>query len=874
MSGSGWRFVRVEQGQAYWRSQSVAMELAPHDLLVVPPQAVGMLRASQLGPVVLQHFQFRPELLAGLLTLSEMATLAPVERRAAAVPRHLPSAHGMAHSLEAIIGGTRFENTFHQRCRLLEFASSVLAGEVAIPPEEPVRRCQAQERFREILTQMPESEILSRSPGELARRCGCSLRHFSRMFRTELGVSFRSKQTRLRMQKATQLLQETDAKIIDVAFDSGYRHLGLFNATFRKFYGTTPGEWRRQTAKTKRRGAAVGLACAALLWLCLPSLFAAEPAAKPAEPKTFLVKGYEITGNTLMPYAAMESILTNHIGPAVTFDTIRTAVMELQSAYRGRGFVTVAVSLPQQQLTNGIVKVQVTEGRLADVTVVNNKHYSEENVRSALPSLRTNSMLNSLVFQQELDRANANRDRQIYPELRPGPEPGTTGVTLKVKDRLPLHGHIELNNQYTPGTPTLRLNSAVQYNNLWQLDHQVGLQYGITPENVKSDSNHKGWMFDKPLIANYSTYYRAPLGLGTQAQDRSSAQWQDFGYDEVTRRFRAPPLSGKPELIVYASRSSSDSDIRLGPLTPISTGGPLEVQSQSSGRDLTINENLGIRFSTPLHDWGALHSSLSFGLDFKSYILTSWNTNTFFSSIQTTNNGVLETITDAQSFATPTNQPTVKSVAYLPLALSWDGSWADGTGNNFVNLTHSFHLARLIDGAGAFQESAYTPKANGSYYLLNASFTREQKLPGEWSLRLRADGQWATQPLLANEQFGIGGVSGVRGYREGEEYGDAGWRALVEPRTPFIRLGELGNEGHLLPIYMRGSVFMDYGQRMLFEPSGTRRSTQDLWGAGVGVSVTIGDRIDLRCLCAWPLISTPSVRAGNAHATFSFSGQF
>src|SRR5260370_34360313 len=94
-----------------------------------------------------------------------------------------------------------------------------------------------------------------------------------------------------------------------------------------------------------------------------------------------------------------------------------------------------------------------------------------------LPSVHTNQILNGLVFQQELDRANANRDRQIYPVINPGPDPGTSALDLNIKDRLPLHGRVELDNYSTPQTPELRVNAAGQYNNLGQLEHQLGVQY-------------------------------------------------------------------------------------------------------------------------------------------------------------------------------------------------------------------------------------------------------------------------------------------------------------------------------------------------------------------------------------------------------------
>ena len=124
---------------------------------------------------------------------------------------------------------------------------------------------------------------------------------------------------------------------------------------------------------------------------------------------------------------------------------------------------------------------------MAAINVTGNRWFSTANVLRALPSLHTNMLLNSHVFQRELDIANASRDRQIYPVIGPGPEPRTSALTLKVKDQFPMHGRTELNNQSTPGTPELRVNSNLQYDNLWDLDHQAGIQYSFTPEQWKGN---------------------------------------------------------------------------------------------------------------------------------------------------------------------------------------------------------------------------------------------------------------------------------------------------------------------------------------------------------------------------------------------------
>ena len=147
--------------------------------------------------------------------------------------------------------------------------------------------------------------------------------------------------------------------------------------------------------------------------------------------------------------------------------------------------MTVAVDLPQQKLTNATVKVQVLEGRLAAINVNGNRYFSSNNVMRALPSLHTNMLLNGPIFQAELNRANADQDRQIYPLFCPA-RSGHQRAQLEVKDRLPLHAKLELNNQSSPGTPDLRVNGSAIYNNLWHMDHSIGFQYSFSPERYKT----------------------------------------------------------------------------------------------------------------------------------------------------------------------------------------------------------------------------------------------------------------------------------------------------------------------------------------------------------------------------------------------------
>ena len=591
----------------------------------------------------------------------------------------------------------------------------------------------------------------------------------------------------------------------------------------------------------------------------------------------FNVRGYEVTGNTLLSFDVLLGIFSKHVGTNTTFEDIKSAASELQAEYASRKYPTVRVAVPQQTLDGGIVKINVFEGRLEEIIVGGSKwrhYFSSNNVMATMPSLQTNMILNSALFQAELDRANANQDRQIYPKIEPGPEPGTSMLRLEVKDRLPLHAKAELNNQSSPGTPEMRVNTSATYNNLWQEEHSLGLQYSFSPLNFKAGDQ---WNFyDQPLVANYGGFYRMPLGAPSSIADEVESGAGTFGYDEASRKFNLPPSTGRPDITFYASRSTIDTGIEVlnGRQTITNIPGVVDIQREDDQQDLTVNNALGFRLSEPLSEVAGIRSTVSGGVDFKQYDLKSLKTNNFFFSITTIKDNGLPNPPIISTVASPV-PPTHKFVNYLPVSLRWDANRRDELGSFDFGLgyTHNFSpgaLSQRSDFAGI----AGSTNANGFYHILTSSLTRDQIIykdkDKEWRLAVRADGQWTDQPLISNEQFGVGGINGVRGYREGEVFGDTGWRITSELKTPQHLVGWVGGSK---PLTVRASLFMDYAETYLLDPQG-RNGRTPLWGTGCGFAGSIGSAWEGRLMFAAPLLNTPTSEAGQLRISFSLSGQF
>jgi hemolysin activation/secretion protein len=600
----------------------------------------------------------------------------------------------------------------------------------------------------------------------------------------------------------------------------------------------------------------------------------------------FAVEKYLVLGNTVLPAEVIGRALTNTtgaFGTNVGLDGIRSAATAVQGAYRARGYLTVAVSLPPQKLTNATVKIQVTEGRLASIEVKGNRYFSSNNVMRSVPGLHTNMILNALTFQAELNQANNNQDRQIYPVIGPGPDPGTSDLTLKVKDQLPVHAKVDLDNENSPGTPDLRVNASAVYDNLWQQEQSLGLQYSFSPERFKKGPQ---WDFyDQPLVANYSGFYRIPLGGPENFDDIMAAHPGSFGYSEATRKFNLPPASGQPDLTFFSSRSTIDTGLNSTYSGSVGTNNPgTSAFENDVQEDLTVNNDLGFRLSVPFAS-PELHSSFSGGFDFKTYQISSFKTNNFLVTQTNYNSlGLPELPPVASTIASPV-PATVRSMQYLPLALRYDGNWRDGLGEATIGLGLSANLwfssvgssigatntqNMYYRGESSLQQITGSTKSTGHWVALTPSFSHTFEFITNWPMTFKADGQWATEPLIANEQFGAGGVNSVRGYHEGEVFGDTGWHVSLEQETAPHVVGYVNGS---TPITIRGSIYSDLAEVYLLDPQGRAPDTS-LWGAGIGGVASVGPHWEARFLFSLPLLSAGSVEAYEPFFDFSLTAQF
>jgi AraC-like DNA-binding protein len=99
----------------------------------------------------------------------------------------------------------------------------------------------------------------------LARVAHVSAAHFSRQFRSTFGETPHRYLQRRRVERAMELLRETERSVTEICFDVGFNSLGTFSRTFRAIVGEPPSAYR---ARFVAGGAALRVpACWAMAWM-------------------------------------------------------------------------------------------------------------------------------------------------------------------------------------------------------------------------------------------------------------------------------------------------------------------------------------------------------------------------------------------------------------------------------------------------------------------------------------------------------------------------------------------------------------------------------------------------------------------------------
>ena len=126
------------------------------------------------------------------------------------------------------------------------------------------------------------------------------------------------------------------------------------------------------------------------------------------------------------------------------------------------------------------------------------------------------------------------------------------------------------------------------------------------------------------------------------------------------------------------------------------------------------------------------------------------------------------------------------------------------------------------------------------------------------------DGQYTADALIPGEQYGLGGLNSVRGFRERELSNDYGYRASAELYSPsFANAIKLPNSR------LRALVFYDLGYLKRNQALPSEDATIGVASIGAGLRLSLGRNFNARFDYAYVVDGAPTRATGQQRAHFS-----
>ena len=241
-------FVFPKGGMGQCVNGTATQRLAPGDILVWEGGPGGRVTAPKGAEMVFWSFFVRLEHLLPLFAGDEISLLQEVTDNFKGL-KLFPASTALATKCHRLIEEVPSQADLEQRSHLLRIAAAVLNEEFRTTQHQRVGLGQVEERVIRVFEQLSADQLLDLSVGELAAKFGCSRRHLNRLFHQYFGFSVGALRMEMRLLKAVSLLRDANAKVINVAAQCGFNHLGLFNTCFKKRFGVSPGRWRKHTAQ-------------------------------------------------------------------------------------------------------------------------------------------------------------------------------------------------------------------------------------------------------------------------------------------------------------------------------------------------------------------------------------------------------------------------------------------------------------------------------------------------------------------------------------------------------------------------------------------------------------------------------------------------
>lgn len=201
----------------------------------------------------------------------------------------------------------------------------------------------------------------------------------------------------------------------------------------------------------------------------------------------------EIPGNTECLENALNPIYLNQ---PLTQDLLTQLKRQIILYYKEQNRPVVMVSVPEQDVTDGVLFLLVTEGKLGKVVCEGNRWFSKNTYKHKMRA-KQGEPLDENQILKDVSWLNRNPFRNVDIFFAPGYEEGMTDIQLRVDDQFPVQIFVGGDNTGNDSTGNARIYEGITWGDAFWLDHILSYQFTSSTDFKK--------------LRSHSLHYTAPL---------------------------------------------------------------------------------------------------------------------------------------------------------------------------------------------------------------------------------------------------------------------------------------------------------------------------------------------------------------------------
>ncbi len=199
-----------------------------------------------------------------------------------------------------------------------------------------------------------------------------------------------------------------------------------------------------------------------------PTSAASPPASESTAPiaQTAVVNGFVFSGNTVIAKEQLEAVTRPYVGEPLDLPLLEKAAQAVTDYYRKQGYTLALAYVPQQEVNLGVVQLALLEGRIGEVTVNGNRHYSSGFIKRHFSQATEERVARNESLERALLLLNEYPDLKTSATLETGKSVGATDVHVTAEDKRPLHFMLDMNNYGFNTISRYRFGAGVEAGNV------------------------------------------------------------------------------------------------------------------------------------------------------------------------------------------------------------------------------------------------------------------------------------------------------------------------------------------------------------------------------------------------------------------------